>query len=1180
MLKFAFQFSLAFISIYGYGQVKINEVLASNVEGIVDEDNEYPDWIELYNSADSTVDLAGYSITDDKLVMNKWVFPAVKFLPHTYLLLFASGKDRKTLPTFDQDLIRVGDQWQYIIPASEPDADWKQPGFDASAWSVGNSGFGYGDGDDSTLVPVHTVSVYARKEFTVTNLSDIQSLIFRIDYDDGFVAYINGHEIARSNLGNPGDPVYFNSTTGGISHEATIYQGGEPETYNLTDFTGYLLQGTNVLAVQVHNADSTVSSDLSMIPSLSIVLQGDDSVGSTEYHPISTKFHTNFKIKNEGEGIYLCKGGNVKDSVSAVPLMNDVSYGRKPDGSASWFYFGTPTPEAPNNTNGVLQVSSDTVVFSRNGGYFSTAFSLTLSTNPPGVPVYYTTDGSVPDETDNLYSSPINISGNSIIRARAISATSLPGPVVSNTYYNDYNHDMYVVCLSTKPDNLWDFKSGIFAMGPNPGDYPYFTANFWQDWEKPVYVEIYDKQGNKVIDQRAGIKVNGNWSRANDQKSIALYARSIYGKGSFSYQFFPGKNIDKFESIVLRNSGNDYDGLRFQDGFISGLTEGMDVDRMAMEPAVVYWNGEYWGIENIREKINEHFLASNHHVDPDEVNLLELAGDTLDGNNTGYLQLLNYLNFHSTLLNDDFYKEVAGKIDVNNYIQYQLAEIYSNNTDWPGNNMKFWNTSTAGSKWRWILFDMDFGFGIWNTQDYLNNTLSFALEPNGPDWPNPPWSTLLFRRLVTNMGFRNNFINQYCDRINTNYTYPEVSAHLDSLANLYATEIQRHCYRWGTSYSNWQNQLGNRKIYAQNRPGYARDHMKQVFNLGKELNVDIDVSDKAAGMVKVNTVIPKSFPFNGIYFENIPIKLTALPRPGFKFLRWEGTINSTETAINYNMANAGNFKAVFADATSADISAVINEINFKSSPDRDTKDWVEIYNNGNTAIDLTNWLLSDSGPDSGYVFPRGLILEQNAYLVICRKLKDFSTIHPQVLNVVGELPFGLSSQGDHIMLFDDKRNLIDAVEYYPGSPWPTGADGTGSTLELVDPYTDNTLGANWKASPPDGTPGMKNSWYTADVIPEILADDALLNEFSGFPNPFKDFTTLTFTVKSAGNYRIEITDMSGRLIKTQLTKYLTPNTYYLDWNGTDENNNTVAPGVYFIRLFAEDHTENLKIIKL
>ncbi len=233
-------------------------------------------------------------------------------------------------------------------------------------------------------------------------------------------------------------------------------------------------------------------------------------------------------------------------------------------------------------------------------------------------------------------------------------------------------------------------------MGPNASpDYPFFGANFWQDWERKAHMELYDKQGDKKIDQDIGIKIFGAYSRAFPQKSLALFARKEYGKGSFDYNVFKDKPIEKFESLVLRNAGNDWGQAMMRDGLTSTLIRDMDIDRQAFQPAVVYINGEYWGILNIREKVNANFLAENHYVNPENVNILEFNGSIVEGNNTGYMDLVSYLE-NNTLENSQKYSQVSRKIDINNYIQYQLTQIYINNKDWPGNNMKYWNTNESG----------------------------------------------------------------------------------------------------------------------------------------------------------------------------------------------------------------------------------------------------------------------------------------------------------------------------------------------------------------------------------------------------------------------------------------------------------------------------------------------------
>jgi len=1183
-MRYIFAISLFFLIIgKSNSQVCINEYLTSNINGIVDEDNSYSSWMEIYNKSDSVIDLSGYSLTDNNQIKDKWIFPQALIQPHSAFMLFTDGKDRRIPALTYQTLIDMGDLWQYTIPSSDIGSGWKNTGFDTTGWLDGKSGFGYGDGDDSTKVPDSTISVFIRKEFTLSNINDIAILMLHVDFDDGFVAYINGHEIARDNLGTAGTVVPYNYLVG-VGHEAVMYQGGIPTLYQVNNPRNILINGVNVIAIQVHNTGAG-SSDLSLIPILTI---GRSGPGYTEHIspyiqiPVGKYLHTNFILDSLGKCIFLYSPQqNLQDTAGSIRLKTDISYGRKPDGETGWLYFGTPTPGSLNTTQGVdNQTIGNPVTFSVQGGQYTGSINLTLSTSNGADQIYYTLNGSIPDQNKYHYTGVLSINSTRVIRARAFNSTTLPGPVVSNTYVTDIQHDLPIVCLSTDSLNLWDDNTGIFVLGPNADSVnaPNFGANFWQDWEKPVHVEYYDILGNKKINQDVGIKVFGSWSRSDPQKSVALTCRKEYGQSSFDYKFFADKPIDKFKSIVLRNGGNDYFYTRFRDEFLTSMASEMNIDRQAFQPAAIYINGQYWGLLNIREKVNEHFLSENHDVDKDAVNLLQYGGDTLQGSNTGYLSIIDFLNTNSTLQNDDKYDWVAGQIDLDNYIQYNLTEIYIDNGDWPGNNIKFWNTNVAGSKWRWILYDTDFGYGLYNNSAYSHNTLQFALEPNAPGWPNPPWSTLFFRRLVTNLKFRNNFINQYADRLNTTFIPSIILKRIDSLQVLYTNEIQYHFERWGGNLDFWNNEISAMRYFAQQRPGYARTHLQDVFNLSDQLHVIVEVSDINAGKVKVNTVVPKNYPFNGIYFRNLPIKLTAVPKPGYKFIRWEGTNNSTDLSIDYDMAEQGNFKAYFEEATASDRILVINEINYNSSDALNTKDWIEIMNNGKSTVDLTGWHISDSEPDSGLLFPSGMALDPGEYLVICHDLKYFRTVHSDIENAIGDFPFGLSSDGDMIILYDKENLVMDALDYKTSSPWPENANGTGNTIELINPDYDNSKGESWKGSNTlGGTPGVQNYWYInrALEIPEI-AEHA--SDFECFPNPFTDYTTIQFNVNRDGKYLLEIFDLNGRLVSILSNEYLKNGIYYIDWFGKDQNGGYLPAGVYNIRLSNNNLIENIKSI--
>jgi hypothetical protein len=210
------------------------------------------------------------------------------------------------------------------------------------------------------------------------------------------------------------------------------------------------------------------------------------------------------------------------------------------------------------------------------------------------------------------------------VRAKSMKTGTMPGVVTSHTYFHKkayFPGNMH----KYRSDKPVGFLYGHLCDGSKcfGSTNPYFGANFWQDWERKAHMELYDLDGVKQIDQDVGLKIFGAWSRAHAQKSFSLFARKEYGKGSLEYKFFRDKPIGKFESIVLRNGGNDWSRAIIRDGLTSILVSDMDLDRSAFQPAVIYLNGEYWGILNIREKISDNYLEDNHFVDPDNVNLLE-----------------------------------------------------------------------------------------------------------------------------------------------------------------------------------------------------------------------------------------------------------------------------------------------------------------------------------------------------------------------------------------------------------------------------------------------------------------------------------------------------------------------------------------------------------------------------
>ena len=306
--------------------IRINEVVSSN-SVYFDEDGDSPDWIELYNYGNQTISLDSWTISDNIENLDMWTFPQINLDPDEYLLIWASGKNRSQI-SYSRTYINQGDTYKYIIPNSEPNLNWNNINFNDNSWFDGASGFGYADGDDTTILPNGTLSVYMRKSFTISDLENITSLILDIDYDDGFVAYINGTEIARANI-NGSPPAFDQGTI--IDHEAQIYNGGIPDRFSISDFNSILVEGENVLAIQAHNV-SPGSSDFTIIPFLSILYSEPNNEGITPPEILNlvdeNPLHTNFKISTSGETIFLSNNdGIIVDQLTVEGLPPNTSIG-------------------------------------------------------------------------------------------------------------------------------------------------------------------------------------------------------------------------------------------------------------------------------------------------------------------------------------------------------------------------------------------------------------------------------------------------------------------------------------------------------------------------------------------------------------------------------------------------------------------------------------------------------------------------------------------------------------------------------------------------------------------------------------------------------------------------------------------------------------------------------------
>ena len=1148
--------------------ISINEVSPSN-SVVLDEDGDARDWIELYNPTNNPISLKDWSITDKITEPQKWIFPDVTLASKDYTFLFASGKDRNS-PLIYQTLFQEGDLCKYIIPNAATSRQWRARDFDDSAWRNGTTGIGYGDGDDNTIVNTRTLSVFIRKKITISDPSKVAEILFDVDYDDAFAAFLNGKEIARANLTSSQANPAFNAQVQ-IDREAEVYRGGDLERFILTNPAEYLVAGENVLAIQVHNVSSN-SSDLSIIPFLSV--GATEVIAGVTPPPIlglSIPFlHTNFKVGSK-ETLYLFdEAGILQDSLYIPSLQTDISIGRFPDGATNSRIFEEATPNTSNVTDGFEGVVAEEVVFSKTAGLYDSSFILELSGAKEGDVIKYTTNGSEPTINAFTYTMPLTISSNKVVKAAIFRPAYLSGSVVTNSYLIGTNHELPVLSVSFASKDFFDEREGIYSYGLDfEENFPHFGANFWEDREKPVHLAFFEKNGQAAFEAHTGVKIFGGWSRGNDQRSLSFFFRSQYGDASLEYPLFSTRDYSSFEAFILRNSGNDWQNTMLRDLTLTGLMENSNLDIQAGRPVVTYLNGTYWGMYNMREKINEHYLASLHNVPSEDITLLERNGDIIFGSNEEYRSMISFINGNNLSVAAN-YQVITDQIDMVNYIQYQVAQIYFDNTDWPGNNIKFWKHKNG--KWRWILFDTDFGYGIWNANNFQNNTINFALQPNEPGWPNPPWSTFLFRKLMDNETFKNQFINTFADELNTRFLPVNVQARITKNSEAIRSEIPKQIGRWGeTSFSQWQSQITNMHNFAGRRLSAMREHIQRSFSLRSQKTIQLNIAEPMAGSLQLNTIRVREAAWSGVYFEDVPITLTAIPERGYEFDRWSGAVISTNERIVVNPNRLIELTAHFKVSEEESIpenSVIFNEINYNSSDEQDAGDWVELYNKGNSAQDLSNWIFKDSNKENIFVVPAGTSLAANDYLVLTGTTDKFEQQFPAVTNHIGDFNFKLSSNGEIMRLYNADTILMDSVRYQITDPWPIAANGNGPSLELINPDSDNTLAASWTTYNFNGTPGAVNGVYTTAAFNAALAAAIQL-----IPNPFINQFAVQIDLAQPSFLQIDLLDNTGKYLQTlQSNKKIKKEMLTISLP-------TVPSGLYLLRVISEDGQVVKKIIK-
>ncbi len=559
--------------------------------------------------------------------------------------------------------------------------------------------------------------------------------------------------------------------------------------------------------------------------------------------------------------------------------------------------------------------------FSVAGGFYEEDLALELTTEVPKGTVYYTLDGSEPTVDAQPY-----IKGQTIplkkedtihtatVRAKVITADQAMSETVTHTYFiADKIHERFtlpVVSLVTDQAHLFSQDTGIYT--------PANAIQRGSDWERPMHLEFFEEDGSLGFKQNGGMRIHGGATRTFPQKTLRLYAEYEYDdQTEFQHELFKGltNKFDQpktsFKRLLLRNSGNDWNKTMYRDAMMQSLIEPLGtMDTQAYRPSVVYINGDYWGIHNFRERYDEHYLAATYNLAPEDVTILESRG-VVDvgepGDEKHYQEMLQYIE-ETGLKNPEHYETVQTMMDTENFRDYLIAQTYFSNLDWPHGNIRYWRKNTSefvedapdghDGRWRWMLFDTDFGFGR-EPEQYAHNTIAWVLSEYDGETGEKTWPNFLIRALLKNEHFRQEFLMRYADLLNSTFQPEAVIARIDAMQKEIAPEMPHHINRWDIipSMEEWERNVNVMRTFAAERPAYMRQYLMEAFGIEDTRTVTVDLTHtQEAGEIQINSLtldasLPgydPTKPWTGEYFQGMPVELTAKAAPGYAFSHWEG----------------------------------------------------------------------------------------------------------------------------------------------------------------------------------------------------------------------------------------------------------------------------------------------------
>ncbi len=810
------------------GALIINEVCPDPKVGIPDEDNEIVDWLELHNTTDKSISLAGYCLSDKENKPLKWRFPDSATIPAGgYYLVYCSGKDKMQANGVPHTNFSISAERETLVLSDSN-------GRLVDRVSIENVPADYSVGRDATGAWTY----YAQATPGSPNTADGQSKT------DQLIRAYNPTGVYISEVMASNDTIAL-GTMALTCDYLELYNSSD----QTVDLSSYGLSNTlNRPRKWQFPQGTTIAPGEYKV----IYLDGDTSLSS--YYEL----HTNFKLaRSGGDTVSFCDpDGRVLDRIPLSLIPTDHSYGRSL-GYAGFYYYDEPTPGTVNGTGYYGYASNPS--FSKDGGEYKGSVQVSIDV-PDGTNVYYTLDGSIPTENASLYNAGdvFEITGVTVLRARAYDQNGLlqPSEVVTSTYLTNIYHTLPVVSLIADPDVLWNAENGMLTVGDNvdKSEGIPFKNTVYREFGKILregYVEIYNLEGDQLISQGMEFALQGQYSLDMPQKSFKIKAKAKYGDKYFEASLFDDRPFTEYKCFVLRDSGNDCVWTRMNDGFQSRLIDAFNeytdtpstVIHQAWQPVVVYLNGQYWGHYNLRERADRYFIAQHEGLslsEADQMDELEASNKVVFGTNKEYKAMIAKIKKSSPGTNAEDLQYILDNIDVDNYFDYMAFEMFFGNSD--TGNIRFYRLKTEGSKWRWLFYDADYGL----FRSGFDSVTSYLKEKGSGQ---QLIDNTLILKLLENDEMRDQFLTRLGE-IYQFFTTEKMTEIFNSLAAQLEPEMTMHFNRWAEENDKainidspttpegalryWYTRLDYTRNVLKKRPTYFYEMVQERLSLSDE----------------------------------------------------------------------------------------------------------------------------------------------------------------------------------------------------------------------------------------------------------------------------------------------------------------------------------------------------------